>query len=646
MRALQTAMALAGILGIAPGLATAQTLPSPADLLQFNPTQKGVEYDTPEKAALDTCKVEKVSNDQNQPIGYALRDGQGKLLRKFVATRGRSLDRWSYYQDGFEVYRETDIDGDRHVDECRWLNLGGTRQASVVKDKIQAWKRISAEEASKVLVQAIVSADLPLLETVMATADDLASLGVPKAEVDRVAAAAARRVEQINALRSGLIGWDRQTAWSRFDGMMPHVIPADTAGSLKGDLTLYENAVIFVGLPNGQGDPSKFAYLQSGEMIRVGETWKFVDLPRPIDPNKPVLAQLDGGIRATLYRELGAGPAQDPQLAEAIQALGTYDAQHVEVLGGGDRQKLAQFYVGRIPLLRKVVTVAGTPEEQILYNKQIADSLALAYQTGLYPKGLDLLDALVSEKGPIASYATYRKTMAENAVKAEEPGANQLALQKDLLSRLEEFLTTHGKSDEAPEVLLQLASFNEFNAEEDQAREYYRRLATEFPATEAGKKAAGALHRLDLVGQSIDLKGPNLKGEMVDASASRGKTLLITFWATWAEPAKRDLPELKKLYDEHRSEGLEFVGVNLDNDRETLDAFLKANPTPWPQIFEPGGMDSRLANEYGIISLPTMILVDSQGKVINRNIRTAAELERQLEQVDAAATPATALGTR
>ena len=42
---------------------------------------------------------------------------------------------------------------------------------------------------------------------------------------------------------------------------------------------------------------------------------------------------------------------------------------------------------------------------------------------------------------------------------------------------------------------------------------------------------------------------------------------------------------------------------------------------------------NRLATEFGIIALPTMILVDPQGKVVNRNIRTAAELERQLEKL-------------
>ena len=83
---------------------------------------------------------------------------RGRLLRRFVIAHGsRRLDQWSYYQDGFEVYREEDLDGDRSLDECRWLNAGGTRIARVEKGKIKGWKQISAEEASKVLVQALVS---------------------------------------------------------------------------------------------------------------------------------------------------------------------------------------------------------------------------------------------------------------------------------------------------------------------------------------------------------------------------------------------------------------------------------------------------------------------------------------------------------
>ncbi len=57
-------------------------------------------------------------------------------------------------------------------------------------------------------------------------------------------------------------------------------------------------------------------------------------------------------------------------------------------------------------------------------------------------------------------------------------------------------------------------------------------------------------------------------------------------------------------------------------------------------------MESRLATEYGIISLPTMILVDPEGRVANRNIRTAAEVEKQLDKILPAKQGGVALGGR
>ena len=133
MRALRTSMAAACLVGIAPALAGAQSSYTPAFILEkFRPTQKGVDYDTPtEKAAVDACKVEKVLDAQQKPVGIKLVDGQGRLLRRFVDSNGKAgMDQWSYYQDGFEVYRETDLNDDKSLDECRWLNSGGTRIAN------------------------------------------------------------------------------------------------------------------------------------------------------------------------------------------------------------------------------------------------------------------------------------------------------------------------------------------------------------------------------------------------------------------------------------------------------------------------------------------------------------------------------------
>ena len=646
MRTRKALLMVVGMLGIAPGVAIAQV--KATQLLEFRPVVKGVvvEYDTPvDAAAIDACKAETT----RKPSAYILRDAQGKLLRKFVDSDGNGkLDQWGYFQDGFEVYREVDSDGDKAVDEARWMNSGGTRIAVVKSNAIVGWKRISAEEASKVLVQGLVAGDADLVETVMASADDLAALGVPDAEVARVKAAAEGRAESLAGLRKTLVGWDKATVWLRMDAAMPHAIPVDAAAGLKGDLTLYENAVIFAGSPKeGQGD--KTAFLQATELVKLGESWKFVEVPRAINPaNQAPMVAAEGGIRSSIYREAGPGATpDDPALAKAIKALTDFDAANGANLDPADRKKIARYHIARVPFLRACANAATKADDKLLHDKQAIDSIAAAYQTGEYPAGLKILGDIEVKGGKLGTYAAYRRVTADYDLANQEPGANPVAVQKKWMGDLKAFLAKYAKSDETPDVLLQLASNNEFNAEEADAREYYTKLAETFPETDPGKKAAGALRRLDLVGKPIALKGQGVDGKPVDVANYRGKTLLVAFWATWAGPVKRDLPELAKIYDKNKAKGFEILGVCLDNDRAELDAFLKASPLPWAQVFEPGGMEGRLATEFGIISLPTMILVDADGKVINRNIRTAADLDIQLEKAMAGAgAKGVALGTK
>ena len=149
------------------------------------------------------------------------------------------------------------------------------------------------------------------------------------------------------------------------------------------------------------------------------------------------------------------------------------------------------------------------------------------------------------------------------------------------------------------------------------------------------------------MGKSIVLKGTNLQGETIDTSQSRGKSVLVVFWASWGgQSVRRELPDLIKLAEKLQGKNLEIIGVSLDNEKAELEAFLKDQQMTWPQIFEPGGIDSRLATEYGIISLPTMFLIDAQGKVTNRSLRTASEVERQLEKLVSQKQPGVALGDR
>jgi thiol-disulfide isomerase/thioredoxin len=634
-----TSLLLIGLMRVsAMGQPDPKALPAPSALLELRPKLQGVEYDTPlDQASISACKVETVLNEQKRSVGYALRDAQGKLLRRFVMAHGGArldrprLDQWSYYQDGFEVYREEDLDGDRSLDECRWLNAGGTRVALIEKGQIKAWKQISAEEASKVLVQALVLRDDALLETVLATPAELTAAGAPKEIIAKVTALAQKRAEQVGELQQKLVGWNKQIVWNRFDGTFPHVIPADPASGLEKDLVLYENAMVIPGTTGAQENAAKLAFLQVPDLIQLGATWKFIELPRAIDPEKPIVTVV-GGIRAMLFSGANDIEPRDEAMDAALKALVDYDVKNTPLLQGVDKKKIAQYHIGRVPVLRGLVKLSKRPEEQLNFNKQIVDSLVAAYRTDQWPQGKKPLDKLVADGGKLGSYAAYCMIDAEFALNNDKPDANILANQKQWMADLEDFLKKFPDADEVAPVLLHLANANEFNAEEKRAREQYGKLVQRYAATDAGKKATGALRRLDLVGQPLVIEGTGIQNERVDSAQSRGKPVLVVFWASWASPVKADLPDLIKAYDKYHPRGFEIVGVNVDNDRADLDAFVKANKLAWPQIFEAGGMDSRLAIDFGIISLPTMFLVDGEGKVVSRNLRIA-ELEKQLENL-------------
>jgi hypothetical protein len=629
---------------------------TPKEMLSIEPGLPGVEFDRiTDPAAVAACKVEvyegvRLPGFETKVSGYALRDGQGRMLRRFLDTDSfRGLDRWSYYKDGFEVYREIDRDGNRTVDECWFLNSNGTRIARLEGGRITGWLRLSPEEVGKVLVQALVANDDRLASGLFATPEDLGGLGIPAEEIERVKTQTAQRKTWFNDLRAKLFqaGWNEKTVWLRFDGAMPRVIPRDAAPGLTGDVILYENAVVFAAGSDGSSDPARMAYLQVPELVKFGDVWKLIDHPQIIDPSQTqiVLASTSGGVRASIYSQavLG-GPTGmgSPDMEPALKALAEFDTANADKLAEMLPRDLATYYVKRVDLLRKVAAAAGPPQspDRLLYERQVVDSLAAAYQTGGYPAGAQELDTLIAQGGPIASYAAFRKALARYALDSEEPGANLLDIQKRLLADLEAFVAAYPQSAEAPEALLQLANVNEFNADEAKAKSYYQMLAKRFPESGPGRKAQGALKRLELVGQPLTLSGTGLNGEAIDLKANQGRATLVIFWASWADQARRDLAEIGRLLA-RRAEGspstaVAVVSVNFDTEAATAEATLQAEGLNWPTIHDAGGMDGPIAREFGIMSLPTMFLVGTDGKVVSRSIRSAAELERQLERLAAA----------
>ena len=231
----------------------------------------------------------------------------------------------------------------------------------------------------------------------------------------------------------------------------------------------------------------------------------------------------------------------------------------------------------------------------------------------------------------LAAYVKFRLLSADYVQAISAPKADVAKIQADNLKGLEQFIADYPTSPDAAEAMLQLGIAREYAGQDDDAKKWYERVGREFADSPQGKKAAGAARRIDSVGTVLNLSGKSPSGETVDLAAYRGKAVLIQYWATWSESAKNDMPALKQLAGKYR-DSFAVIGVNIDASAKTLKSYLAENPLPWPQIFEEGGQDSRPANALGIITVPTMILVDAQGKVVNRNLQTA-EVEGELKKL-------------
>lgn len=107
-----------------------------------------------------------------------------------------------------------------------------------------------------------------------------------------------------------------------------------------------------------------------------------------------------------------------------------------------------------------------------------------------------------------------------------------------------------------------------------------------------------------------DLSEFQLEGKLPDSL--KGKVVIVDFWASWCGPCKDSFPVMEELQAKYGKKGLVILAVNLDEDRPTMEDFLKKHPVSFTVVRDAA---KKLVTKANIKSMPTSFVVNPDGKV-------------------------------
>ena len=125
---------------------------------------------------------------------------------------------------------------------------------------------------------------------------------------------------------------------------------------------------------------------------------------------------------------------------------------------------------------------------------------------------------------------------------------------------------------------------------------------------------------------------PDINGKMVGVSSLKGKYVLVSFWSTTSEASMNQLPVLRSIYNDYHRKGLEIYQISLDPDAERWKNVVRYEEIPWISVREPDPANPVYARLMNITSLPSNLLYDPQGNIINTNL-TGRNLLIRMDQL-------------
>ena len=136
--------------------------------------------------------------------------------------------------------------------------------------------------------------------------------------------------------------------------------------------------------------------------------------------------------------------------------------------------------------------------------------------------------------------------------------------------------------------------------------------------------AISSQDKWDIKKQSIEEPAPNfiledLDGDEIKLSNYKGKVVLLIFSTTWCPHCHTMIPYFKKIYQKYKDRGFVIFNIDIMESPKRVRSFATKYVLPYGVLLDKKG---EVAKSYGVRGVPTLILVNKEGKIVCRQCRS------------------------